>query len=142
MKPWIMLSNQAAQNSESVTPATAQSGANSGLDILDLVIVGTCAYLTFCGIAGKGSIFKDDQIQPSRKADYRKLMRTFALVAGPLGMLSIVFERFVNRTLGIVTTAIFLLLIVAVCILIRPMNVNYVKKKKRGKTPRKDEHSK
>ena len=112
------------------------------MDILDFVIVGACAYLTICGIVGKGSIFKDEQIHPSRRADYRKLMRLFSLVAGPLGILSILLERFVNRTLGIVTTAVFLLLIVAVCILIRTRNIAYVNKKKEGKAPQKDEHTK
>lgn len=133
IKPLVMLSNDAAASRAS-TDTAATASSMGGMQILDIIIIATCAYLFFCGIVGKGSLYKDDQIHPSRKADYFKAMRIFALVAGPVGVLSIVVERFVNPTLGFVMTGIFLAMIVAICVVIWPMNAERVKKKE-GKAP-------
>lgn len=138
IKPWVMLlSNDTASAGAADAAAAATNSGVGGLQILDLFIIITCVYLLFSGITGKGGLYKDDQIHPSRKADYYKTMRLFALIGGPIGIFAIIAERYINRTFGLIMTGIFVLMIVGLCFLIVPMNTERVEKKLKDKDPRK-----
>lgn len=59
------------------------------MDIFSLIIF---AYLTICGISGKGQLYKTDSVHKSKREEFLKVMRIFALTIGPIGVLSVVCQ--------------------------------------------------
>lgn len=59
------------------------------MDIFSLIIFG---YLTFCGITGKGQLYKTDTVHKSKHEEFVRNMRIFALVVGPIGLLSVICQ--------------------------------------------------
>lgn len=60
------------------------------MQLVDMIILITFVVVTICGLIGKGPIFTNDNVHKSKKAEYVKNVRLFALIDGPLGILSVV----------------------------------------------------
>lgn len=60
------------------------------MQAVDTIILITFIVVTVCGIVGKGPIFTNDNVHKSKREEYVKNVRLFALIDGPLGILSVV----------------------------------------------------
>ena len=98
-------------------------------DFIDLFTVAICVYLLYCGVFNRGQLYKDDSIHESKKAGYNKVLRIFALLFAPVGMLSVVFQRLGGfAVLGWVLYGLCLALNVVMIVFCYRMTDQHVKK--------------
>lgn len=99
-------------------------------DFIDLFTVAISAYLLYCGVFNRGQLYKDDSIHESKKAEYHKFMRIFALVFAPLGILSVVFQRVEGfAVLGWVLYGLCLIMVIALIVYCYRVTDQYIKKR-------------
>lgn len=96
--------------------------------MLDVLMLFSFAYILLCGITGKGKIYDDSTIHPTRRSDYYRAIRLFSIIDGILGVASVLVYRYLSSTVGIVLFGVTFLGIVAVIIVIWPMNKDRVNK--------------
>lgn len=108
------------------------------LDMVDILFLATCGYIFVCGLIGKGKVFDNATIHPTRYQDYFKAIRIFSIAGGAIGVASVVVGRF-SQVFGMVLAALFFVAIVVLVIIIWPMNKDRVNRAgNKAKRHRKD----
>ena len=88
-----------------------------------------CVLVLYYGISGKGSAYKDETIHVSMREKFKKYMRLFCLIFGPVGIAGSYLDMKGYTTLGYVFTGLFMIGLIWIGAMSVRMSDAHVKKK-------------